>query len=289
MKFLPREQLATKVRELAGVGVDDQKKGLKGVRLARVCLAKRDAMPSEEQQAKIRAQLGGAIVGRLVPFVISTPERASDGHTLDPMGCDSDDFERAPAVFWSHEWSGWRAMPSRAAARIGTSTITKSKDNVTAMFGAYTREFSEALDGGFSYAMGEIAALQGHRASVGFDVVEAAVADEETRTTIPWALDVSVWRLGEWSFVNFGADDDAISAGREAGVDVSLIARGLERFLDDVSAASGMSRARLARAWAEAMEPGRPRVFDLAPQALPANAATSADLADTMAGILARL
>lgn len=265
---LSNERLAQLVRALAASDGAKQREGLAGVRLrstrARV---KREGTPGvqaapavADRDAKIRAQLGGDIVGRIVPFVISTAERAQDGHTIAVDGWETDDYERAPHVFWAHETSGWRASPSRAAARIGASVVEKTPDALMASCGFYTRDFSNALDGGFSYAIGEISALQGHRASVGFDIVEASLASEEVRRVIPQALDIAVARLDEWSILNFGSDDYAISAGREAGIDVEPIARALERFLDDVAGCTGLARAELARMWGVAADPGRPTI-----------------------------
>jgi hypothetical protein len=240
---------------------------LTGERLERLCVSER-AAPSEEETAKLKEQLGGDIVGRIVPFVVSTPERASDDHTLDPMGCDDEEYARAPHVFWQHKYRSWDET-SRPNARIGVSVLRKDKGKVTALFAGYTREFSEALDGGFSWALSEIAARQGHRSSVGFDVVEAAVAPEEVRKAAPWALDISRWRVREWSFVNFGADANAITEGRVAGIDVEPIARALERFLDELAGTTGLGRERLADMWAAAADPGRARVV-VAPAPAPA-------------------
>jgi hypothetical protein len=263
---LSNERLSALVNEIAASAVAEQRARLAGTRLQVFRLPKKRASTlADDEAAKIRAELGGDIVGRLVPFVISTPERAEDDHTIDPMGWDTADYERAPHVFWQHEYSSYRAMPSRAAARIGASTITKTKDALVATCGFFTRDFSQTLDGGFSYAIGEIAARQGHRASVGFDVVEANVAPEEVRKTAPWALDITVARLNEWSLVNFGADSQAITEGRAAGIDVEPIARALERFLDDVSGITGVARAQLATMWAAAADPGRPKTVIMPP------------------------
>lgn len=282
--FLHREALAAKVRALAGADVTAQRDGLRGISLASARgLSKRDAVPADVE-AGLKAKLGGDIIGRIVPFVISTPERASDGHTLDPQGVDFEEYDRAPHVFWQHEYSGWRASPSRGASRIGASVIQKGATEVSAMCGFFSRDFSMCLDEGFSYAIGEIAALQGHRASVGFDIVEASVASEEVRKTVPWALDVSAWRLGEWSLVNFSADTDAISAGRGAGIDTAPIARALERFLDDVAGMSGLARVDLERAWLAAADPSRPRVITS-----PAPSLSGADLQAAMSAALAHV
>jgi hypothetical protein len=269
---LSNERLSKLVADVvAGKG------SLRGVRLARTVVSKRREAGAaavdtavSDAEAKVRAALGGDIVGRIVPFVISTPDRAEDGHTLDPPGVDQADYERVPHVFWAHEYSGWRASPSRAAVRIATSIVTADAKAVTAQCGFYTRDFSTALDGGFSYAIGELAARQGHRASVGFDIVEAALAPEDVRKTIPWALDISAWRLNEWSLVNFGADANAITEGRADGVDVEPIARALEQFLDDLGAVTGVARDKLAAMWAAAADPGRRQV--VAPPSSPAPA-----------------
>jgi hypothetical protein len=253
--FLTRDALAAKVK--AG-------EPLMGVSLRSERVERLDGAVSDEQMEMVKAKLGADLVGRVVPFVISGEGRATDGHTIKAAGWDVAEYERVPHVFWQHDYRGW-GMPNRGGVRVADSVLVKEAGRLSALAAFYPRDFSQALDGGFAWAVGELAALRGHRASVGFDIVEAAVASEDVRKTIPWALDISVARLREWSLVNFGADADAIVEGRAAGVDVAPVARGLERFLDEVAALTQVARADLEHAWAAAMDPGRPRVFDAAP------------------------
>lgn len=203
---------------------------------------------------RVRDVLGDdAASARIVPFVISTEGRASDGHILKMEGAILSRYEKNPRVFYSH--NRWRP-------RIGDSVVWIEDTTMRALAAFLGRDLSEALDDGFSWALGELAALRGHAASIGFEILGAVPAPEAIRKEIPWALDVHSWALDEWSLVGVGADEDAISDGRAAGLDLDPLARAFARAIDELEA-GGLERKALEKAWARAVDPGRPKVATL--------------------------
>jgi hypothetical protein len=217
MLYLSREMLRKKI---AG----GETSGLSFRRAPKVI--ERAKMPDESEIAKVKERFGEQLVGRIVPFRISTPERCDDGLAVAPKGCNLEEYDRVPMVLWAHmSWS---------RPRIGDSVVLVRDDAVDALAVFWPRDISDALDGGFSWAIGEIAAFRGHRCSIGFDIVAGELPPEDVRKVIPWALDVTEWRLREWSLVNMGMDDDAIAIGhaKAAGVDTEPVARALEQLLD---------------------------------------------------------
>lgn len=213
--------------------------------------SKREATAKERDEAKGR--FGDALLGRVVPYRFATPGRKADGLDLAMKGVKTAEWDRAPMVLWGHQ--RWRP-------RIGDGMVTDITDEaVDGVVCFYPEEFSRALDGGLSYALGEIAGLRGQRGSIGFDVRAWRIPDDKVLESDPWALDVLEWDLGEFSIVNFGMDSESISAGRNAGIDVTPIGRQMEAFLDDVSSVTGADRADLEHLWKAAADPGRARVF----------------------------
>ena len=169
-----------------------------------------------DDRDRVRAALGDdAAKGRLVPFVISTEARASDGHIIRASGWHLEQYQRNPVVLWSHD---------RSAPRLGDSVVEVRDGVLRAVFSPLPREVSE-----LAYSLGEVAATRGHAASVGFGIVEAEPAPAEVRTEIPWALDITAAELDEWSLVNIGADPLALTA-RADGV---RLRADVERLLDD--------------------------------------------------------
>jgi hypothetical protein len=220
--------------------------------------AYREAQTATEKQMElVRARFKDELVGRVVPFVISGGERLDDGYAIPSRNWTHDEYDRAPGVLWTHD---------RWSVRICDSILIDGDDFLRALACFYPRDFSMALDGGRSWAIGELAAFRGYRASVGFEVLEAHLPDEATRKKIPWALDVDLARLREWSILNEGMDDVAISAGRAAGIDVSPLADMFAQMLDE-GAMLGLDRAKLERLFAAAA-PARARVID-APEPSP--------------------
>lgn len=187
-----------------------------------------------DDRERVRAALGDdAAAGRLVPFVISTEARASDGHVIRANGWRLEQYRRNPVVLWSHD---------RSAPRLGDSVVEVRDGVLRAVFSPLPREVSE-----LAYSLGEVAATRGHAASVGFGIVEAAPASAEVRAEIPWALDITAAELDEWSLVNIGADPLALTA-RADGV---RLRADVERLLDDPMTPLAV-RLALLSIWREA-------------------------------------
>jgi hypothetical protein len=170
-------------------------------------------------------------------------------------GAKLERYARNPIVLHGH-WRGpvghsvvWSETPSDGAPRMRALASMLSKD------------LSQAYDGGFSWALGELAARRGHAASIGFDVLVAHAAPPEVRANDPWAMDVDEWELLEWSLVKIPMDPDAVMEARDAGVDVDPLASGFARMLDELQQA-GVGRDRIERAWAAAA-PARARHVDM--------------------------
>lgn len=243
--MLTREAIQTAIASKASLAGGE-------LRSTRVSCERR--APSDEEVDRVREVLGeDAAAARIVPFCISTEYRADDGHVLKMSGADLGRYERNPVVFWSHDYRwGWRT-------RIANSVVSVEGGEMRALCAFLSRELSEALDDGFAWALGELAAARGHAASVGFTILSAMPAPEEVRKNIPWALDILAWELNEWSLVNIGADSHAVAEGRQAGVDVAPLGRGFARMIDELRA-GGVDTAALEEAWAAAVDPGRARV-----------------------------
>jgi hypothetical protein len=236
-KILTRDALAARIAELpTGAELRDF-----AMRSSRAEWTR--AAPTDEDKARVRQVLGeDAAAARIVPFTISTERRADDGLVLKMAGGLVERYQKNPIVAWQH--NTWRE-------RIADAVVWVEGDRMRALAAFMSRELSEVLDDGFSWAVGELAALRGHAASIGFEVLAATPAPEEIRKVIPWALDVHSWQLFEWSLVTLPADEDALDEGRAAGLDMEPLARGFARMLDSLEA-GGIERAQIERAWAAA-------------------------------------
>lgn len=251
MQFLSREQLAHKIGTLAAGQRD-----LGGFALrssTRVQCVRGDL--SGEDIAKVKAELGDdAAKSRLVRFVLSTENRASDGHVIFSTAWLLEKYRNSiPVVLFQHD---------RWSLRIGESVVwvDAAAKVLRGICSFHPRELNE-----FSWQLGEIAALRGHAASVGWNTLSAMPAPEDIRKKDPWALDIMSAELREWSLVNIAADPDAIDDARAAGLATDAIARELGRMLDDAVAA-GADRAKLERAW-NAARGAAPIVVDMKPVA----------------------
>lgn len=178
------------------------------------------AAPTDEDKAKVKEQLGDeAAAGRLVPFTISTERRAADGHVVKAAGWQLDRYKKNPVVLWSHD---------RWSPRIADSIVEVVDNRLRAVAAFFPRELSP-----LSWEIGEIAASRGYACSVGFRILRASPAPDDVVENIPWALDIEAARLDEWSPCNIGADEDALTESRAAGLSTDAIASALSRALDE--------------------------------------------------------
>jgi hypothetical protein len=242
--------------------------------------AERAAAITDADRDRVRAVLGDdAAAGRLVRFVISTEQRASDGHTIAAGGWMLEGYQRNPVVLWQH---------NRSRPRVADSVAWIEGGALRAIAAFVPREVDP-----FAAALGELAALRGHAASVGFDILEAAPASPDIRKETPWALDISRAALLEWSLVNIPADTGAIAEAREHGVDTAPIARELEHILDERMARLEVAvRERLEQALEAARTAAAPKVVDLAGALAPQLSAAGekkSTAADALAGALPRI
>jgi hypothetical protein len=260
MKIIKRDAIAARIA--AGEALEGF-----AVRSMRPFWERRAIEPADVD--RVRAALGeDAAAGRIVPFMASTPERADDGIVLPTKGCDLERFGKNPVVFWQH--MSWSSRPRIADAVMWVD----GEAGVRALVSFMQRDLSQALDNGFSWALGELAGLRGHACSIGFDILSAIPAPEDVRRVMPWAIDAVSWRMLELSLVNLPADENAVSEGRAAGVDVEPLAVGFGRMLDELEG-SGIDRGRIERAWAAATTR---RTTSLPPVLEPPREATSAEI-----------
>lgn len=246
------------------------------LRSARASVERAAALTDSDRE-RVRAALGAeAASARLVRFVISTEVRASDGHTIAANGWQTDAYRANPVVLWQH---------NRSRPRVADS-VTWTEDGALRAVAAFVpREVDP-----FAFAVGELAALRGHAASVGFDILDATPASPEVRATIPWALDIQRAALLEWSLVNIPADAGAVVEARAAGIDTAPIAAEVERMLDERLEVA--VRAELERLHAAARSTPAPVVVDfrgaLSAQLSP-DARSQPTAAEALAGAFPRI
>lgn len=209
MPLATREQILAAGDKLAGLQV----------RSARASVERASAITDADRE-RVRAAIGDdAAAGRLVRFVISTEDRASDGHTIAAGGWVLESYARNPVVLWQH---------NRSRPRIADSVTWIEGGALRAVAAFVPKEIDP-----FAAALGELAALRGHSASVGFDILDAVPASPDIRKEVPWALDITRAALLEWSLVNIPADPGAIAEARDAGIDLAPVAAEVERILDE--------------------------------------------------------
>jgi hypothetical protein len=200
----------------------------------------REAKVSDDDVAKVKAQLGdAAAAGRLVPFIISTERRATDGHVIKASAWQLDRYRKNPVVLHGH---------SRWSPRIADSIVELDGNRLRAVAAFFPRELSA-----LSWELGEIAALRGHAASVGFRILRAMPAPDDVTENIPWALDIEACRLDEWSLVTIGADEDAmVEDARSEGLSTEAIAAACARMMDEGGLAA-LVRAEVERLYRAAL------------------------------------
>lgn len=206
------------------------------------------AEASAEDVEKVKAQLGEP-GGRVVPFTISTERRASDGHVIRSTAWQLDRYRKNPIVLWQHD---------RWAPRIADSVVEVVDNRLRALAVFMPRELSQ-----LSWELGEIAAARGHAASVGFSILRAQPAPDDVLESIPWALDIDACRLNEWSLVNLGADEDALTEARAAGLSTEALAQAFARLLDEGGGLAGLVRSEVERLHAAAAGPPKTTTVDM--------------------------
>lgn len=185
--------------------------------------------------------------GRQVPWLISTNERARDGHTIAINGWLHANYDRNPVVLWQHD---------RDEPPIGRSMVSIAPDGLRAL-----AEFTPRDLNPFGGMIGDMVA-DGflHSPSVGWDTIAATrVRDPALIERYGYPLDISEAELLEWSVVTIPADTGTgVLAARAAGIDVSPMAAWASRKLDG---ARGGDRVLLEHLWRIARGSGR-LIFD---------------------------
>ena len=259
MKYLKREALTARINGVVAAVTADPKTSasLGGFALRSSQAECVRAKPTDDDVERIRAALGEDAAGsRILPFIVSTDKRQGDGLALSMGGAKTERYGKNPVVLYNHSW--WRMPVGHSVVWTETASDTAGS-RMRALVAMMSRDLSQSLDRGFSWALGELAAARGHAASIGFDVLLAHPAPPEVRAANPWAMDVDEWELLEWSLVQIPMDADAVSEHRAAGGDVDPLATGFSRMLDELET-EGVDRERIERAWAAAAG-ARGRVF----------------------------
>lgn len=237
MTYIRRAELNSKIE--AGAS-------LTGIRLATSTPMQRMAELDDADRERIVSELGEeAAKSRLVRFVISTEKRARDGWVIRADGWELEEYRKNPVVLWNHEarWGG---------PRIGDSAVYLDGKTLRAVCSFLPREVSE-----LAYSLGEIAATRGHAASVGFSILDyLRVDDPLVLEEWPWALDITLVELTEWSLVNVPSDTDAYAEARARGIPTQAVADFAAELMDEGSPA----RAFLERLYASSREAPAPVV-----------------------------
>lgn len=234
--------------------LDADKHALKGTRLISSFPGRIRKITEREREAlgHFLRDLGveGAGKGRQVPWLISTADRARDGHTISVRGWKLDNYARNPVVLWQHD----REQPP-----IGRSMVTIEQDGLHAL-----AEFTPRDLNPFGGMIGDMVA-EGfiHSPSVGWDTLSARrVKDPALVERYGYPLDIDEAELLEWSAVTVPADvgTGVLEKARMAGIDIRPFAFWASQRLDrgDVLATE---RPVLERLWRIAKGSGR-LVFD---------------------------
>jgi hypothetical protein len=247
VKYLQRQALAARINDVVAAATLDPKASTRlggfALRSSPECIR---GEPTDEDKERVRAALGeDAAASRILRFRLSGEKRLADGLALKMGGARLARFKANPVVLHGH----WRGPVGHSV--VWTANSSDEGNRMLGLVAMLPRDLSQALDGGFSWALGELAHRRGHAASIGFDVLLAQPAPADVRAADPWAMDVDEWELIEWSLVKIPMDPDAVLDARAAGVDGEVLAAGFGRMLDELQTA-GIDRDSIERAWAAA-------------------------------------
>lgn len=277
MKYLSRDALAARVNAaVAAAGADVAKATLGGFAVRSKAPVFDRSEITDADRERVRAVLGDDAAGaRLLRYTLSTEKRQADSLALAMTGAKLDRYAKNPIILEGHRWYSRHPIGHSV---VWTENASDTGPRLRGLAAMLSREMSQALDRGFSWALGELAALRGHAASIGFDVLLAHPAPPDVRQVDPWAMDVDEWELVEWSFVTIPMDADAVADGRAAGIDMGPLVDGFGRLMDELTGA-GIARQAIETAWSTAAH-SRGLVFAPAPAPTPPKA-EPAPVADT--------
>lgn len=230
--------------------LDADRHALKGTKLVSSFPSKLRKITDREREALtgFLRDLGveSAGKGRQVPWLISTADRARDGHTIAVRGWMLNNYGRNPVVLWQHD----REQPP-----IGRSMVSIEGDGLHAL-----AEFTPRDLYPFGGMIGDMVA-EGflHSPSVGWDTISARrVKDPALIERYGYPLDIDEAELLEWSVVTVPADvgTGVLEKARAAGIDIRPFAGWASQRLDSGNVLA-TERPELERLWRIARGSGR--------------------------------
>lgn len=191
---------------------------------------------------------------RMIPWVISTPQRDRDGDRIESKGADLKEYFENPIVLYNHARSG---LPTATAIKTW-----KRPDFVKSIALFPVRDVAD----GFPYSIYQLAKAMILRASsIGFMPIkfekDSEMTDEE-KAAFPWGGYLhSKWRLLEWSPVTIPSNPGALQAAKALGADVvgpylKALSKALDNESDPMSIAMRRfgSTPHIAQCWAHLSE-----------------------------------
>jgi HK97 family phage prohead protease len=137
-----------------------------------------------------------------VEAVLSTRQRARDGHILEPRGADLTGFRANPVILWSHN-------PEEPIGRA--ESVSVSADKIVARIRFAAPGASATADRIRKLVKDGVVSTM----SVGFDVIDATPIDPAKPRG---GMHITAWTLMEASFVSVPADTGAVVTMRAGKV-----------------------------------------------------------------------